>query len=184
MNERRIFIKWCRLTTTIAGIATTIVDCAKGVFGFSLFGGTASTIDAVGGVGNSLGISTTLTALESTTSSDIRFMTGIPYFLNVESIDDTTAGIPDNKDYSKVEENAQKIYDTFNKTHKVREGVNGIMIPTPELARKLDEILKSNNKETLYQALTALQETIEEVEKQDNKEISRQDSAEMELKLK
>ena len=62
--------------------------------------------------------------------------------------------------------------------------MNGVMIPTPELAKKLDEILKNNNKETLYQALTALQETIEEVEKQRIREIARQDSAEMELKLK
>ena len=184
MNERRNLINWCRLTTTIVGVATTIVDCAKGVFGSSLLGGTASSIDAVGGVGNSLGISTTLTLLENTTSSDIRCMTGVPYFLNGESIDDTTAGIPDNKDYSKIEENAQKIYDTFNKSHEVRESVNGVMIPTPELAKKLDEILKSNNKETLYQALTALQETIEEVEKQRIREIARQNSAEMKLKLK
>ena len=51
-------------------------------------------------------------------------------------------------------------------------------------SEELDEILKSNNKETLYQALTALQETIEEVEKQRIREIARQNSAEMELKLK
>lgn len=79
--------------------------------------------------------------------------------------------IYDKTNYSSVERNAKLIYDRFNKTHEVDESISGLIIPAPELAEKLDKILKSNDKNTLYEALTAIQEVLQEAEKQQNNEM-------------
>lgn len=79
--------------------------------------------------------------------------------------------IYDKTDYSSVERNAKLIYDRFNKTHEVDESISGLIIPAPELAEKLDKILKSNDKNTLYETLTAIQEVLQEAEKQQNNEM-------------
>ena len=90
----------------------------------------------------------------------------------------TLDDIYDKTDYSSVERNAKLIYDKFNKTHDIDESISVLITPTPELARKLDEILKSGDKETLYEALTALQEVLKEIENQ------KSDQAKLEFKQK
>ena len=66
-----------------------------------------------------------------------------------------------NTDVAKVERNAEQIYDTFNKNHERQSSVSGLVVSNMEIAKRLDIILKSNDKKTLYEALTALQEVLE-----------------------
>ena len=86
--------------------------------------------------------------------------------------------LDDKKASSEIEKNAEKIYDTFNKSHEPSESLDGLVIPTPELAARLNKILSSEDKKTLYEALTALQEVLEEIEKQ------KSDQAKLEFKQK
>ena len=51
-----------------------------------------------------------------------------------------------------------------------------LVFPIVETAKKLDKMLNGSDKKILYEALTALQEVLEEIEKQK--------SSEMELSLK
>ena len=74
----------------------------------------------------------------------------------------------DNKNYARVEKAAERIYDSFNGNHEIKCTESGLLLPNMELAEKLNEILKSNNKDTLYQALTAIQEVLEEKDKEEN----------------
>lgn len=67
----------------------------------------------------------------------------------------------DNTDVAKVERNAEQIYDTFNKNHERQSSVSGLVVSNMEIAKRLDIILKSNDKKTLYEVLTALQEVLE-----------------------
>lgn len=67
----------------------------------------------------------------------------------------------DNTDVAKVERNAEQIYDTFNKNHERQNSVSGLVVSNMEIAKRLDIILKSNDKKTLYEVLTALQEVLE-----------------------
>lgn len=67
-----------------------------------------------------------------------------------------------NTDVAKVERNAEQIYDTFNKNHERQESVSGLVVSNMEIAKRLDIILKSNDKKTLYEVLTGLQEVLEE----------------------
>ena len=68
----------------------------------------------------------------------------------------------DNTDVAKVERNAEQIYDTFNKNHERQESVSGLVVSNMEIAKKLEVILRSNDKKTLYEVLTGLQEVLEE----------------------
>ena len=72
------------------------------------------------------------------------------------------------KDSTRVEKNAEKIYDTFNKNHEVRDIDSGLMLPDEKTAIILDKLLKTGTKDQLYQALTALQEVLEEKDKEEN----------------
>lgn len=67
-----------------------------------------------------------------------------------------------NTDVAKVERNAEQIYDTFNKNHERQESVSGLVVSNMEIAKKLEVILRSNDKKTLYEVLTGLQEVLEE----------------------
>lgn len=67
-----------------------------------------------------------------------------------------------NTDVAKVERNAEQIYDTFNKNHERQESVSGLVVSNMEIAKKLEAILRSNDKKTLYEVLTGLQEVLEE----------------------
>lgn len=67
-----------------------------------------------------------------------------------------------NTDVAKVERNAEQIYDTFNKNHERQELVSGLVVSNMEIAKKLEAILRSNDKKTLYEVLTGLQEVLEE----------------------
>lgn len=76
----------------------------------------------------------------------------------------------DNTDVAKVERNAEQIYDTFNKNHERQSSVSGLVVSNMEIAKRLDIILKSNDKKTLYEVLTALQEVVEDIEKDEDRE--------------
>lgn len=69
-----------------------------------------------------------------------------------------------NVDTTQVEKNAERIYDTFNKDHERQDSVSGLVVSNAELAKKLDIILRSNDKKTLYEALTGLQEVLKELD--------------------
>lgn len=83
-----------------------------------------------------------------------------------------------NTDVAKVERNAEKIYDMFNSKHEKTSLTSGLVVPSVETAKKLDKMLNGNDKKTLYEALTALQEVLEEIEKQ------KSDQAKLEFKQK
>lgn len=51
-----------------------------------------------------------------------------------------------NTDVAKVERNAEQIYDTFNKNHERQESVSGLVVSNMEIAKKLEAILRSNDK--------------------------------------
>lgn len=120
--------------------------------------GTAST--AANGPTETMGMTTTIGMLISTTS-------GEPDVIHIGGLDiyeDSSGNIitRDVKDSSRVENNAEKIYNTFNKTHEIKDINSGLMIKDKDTARMLDELLKSGTKDQLYQALTAIQEVLEE----------------------
>lgn len=66
----------------------------------------------------------------------------------------------------------------FNSKHEKTSLTSGLVVPSVEIAKKLDKMLKGNDKKTLYEALTALQEVMEEIEKQ------KSDQAKLEFKQK
>lgn len=68
----------------------------------------------------------------------------------------------DNVDAIRIEKNAERIYDTFNRNHERQESVSGLVVFNMEIAKKLEVILRSNDKKTLYEVLTGLQEVLEE----------------------
>lgn len=165
-------------TTAMWGGATFSLDTSSNAFlgrqAYSLFNGIGSSLDGTGktGSGNLFLLSTiggTGTFSTETTEEPVPVI-----FLEEDS--SGNLHISDNNDYARVERNAKLIYDRFNKSHDVGESVKGLIIPTSELAAKLNEILNNGDKKTLYEALTALQEVLEEIEKQK--------SSEMELNLK
>lgn len=126
--------------------------------------GTAST--AANGPTETVGMTTTIGMLISTTS-------GEPDVIHIGGLDiyeDSSGNIitRDVKDSSRVENNAEKIYNTFNKTHEIKDIDSGLMIKDKDTARMLDELLKSGTKDQLYQALTAIQEVLEEKDKEEN----------------
>ena len=120
---------------------------------------TGLTDSAIGRVLACTTLSTTL--LETTAPTSARNN----IFITPSSTSSEQPIIYDKKEHSKIEKTAERVYDTFNKSHESNTS-QSLLLPNMELAQKLDQILKSNNKDTLYQALTALQETIEELEKE------------------
>ena len=76
--------------------------------------------------------------------------------------------LDDKKASSEIEKNAEKIYDMFNSKHEKTSLTSGLVVPSVETAKKLDKMLNGNDKKTLYEALTALQEVMEEIEKLGN----------------
>lgn len=169
----------CLATTAFHGGATFCLDTTSnellGQQAFSLCNGVSSSLDGTGhtGIGNLVLLSTTGGISLYATPPD-------PEPIGIVIGQDSSGNpyIKDNNDHARVERNAEKIYDTFNKSHEPSESLNGLVIPTPELAARLNKILSSEDKKTLYEALTALQEVLEEIENQKNNQ------ARLELKQK
>ena len=157
-------------TTAMWGAATFCLDTTGNALcgrqAYTLFNSIGSSVEGTGEIGSAN------SALLSTIGGTATFSTETgPEPVPVIFLEEDSSGnlhISDNNDYARVERNAEKIYDTFNKTHEPSESLNGLVIPTPELAARLNKILSSEDKKTLYEALTALQEVLEEIENQKN----------------
>lgn len=132
---------------------------------FSLTKGTTMSTSGVGELATDFGpIGSTgaMTGLGCLTGT----VRGEPVTLHVgdAEIFDSSGNIytRNNTDVAKVERNAEQIYDTFNKNHERQESVSGLVVSNMEIAKKLEVILRSNDKKTLYEVLTGLQEVLEE----------------------
>lgn len=132
---------------------------------FSLTKGTTMSTSGVGELATDFGpIGSTgaMTGLGCLTGT----VRGEPVTLHVgdAEIFDSSGNIytRNNTDVAKVERNAEQIYDTFNKNHERQESVSGLVVSNMEIAKKLEAILRSNDKKTLYEVLTGLQEVLEE----------------------
>ena len=133
--------------------------------------GTSTYLDSI--CGSTIGSQFSLlldTSNQSGISSAIPFSTLMGILLMPLSLSSETLDMQDKTNYSSVERNAKLIYDRFNKTHEVDESISGLIIPTSELAERLDKILKSNDKNTLYETLTAIQEVLQEIQSDKEKE--------------
>lgn len=152
------------LTTTGGTTTLTIVELIEyvltGAITFSSINTTTGITDSI--IGRILAGTTLSTTLLGTSMSSSPISQETLFMQNTSSCDEPI--IFDKKEHSKIEKTAEKVYDTFNKGHESNT-TQSLLLPNMELAEQLDQILKSNNKDTLYQALTALQETIEEIEK-------------------
>lgn len=166
-------------TTAMWGAATFCLDTTGNALcgrqAYTLFNSIGSSVEGTGEIGSANSV------LLSTIGGTATFSTETgPEPVPVIFLEEDSSGnlhISDNNDYARVERNAEKIYDTFNKSHEPSESLNGLVIPTPELAARF-KILSSEDKKTLYEALTALQEVLEEIENQ------KDDQARLEFKQK
>lgn len=167
-------------TTTACTVSSSLVEIAEYLIKGAI---TFSTLESSTGAFNSLGpLKSTLALSSSTASLNTSSGTICPYDYAMPAdtiLDDGNSSmfhLDDKKASSEIEKNAEKIYDLFNSKHEKTSLTSGLVVPSVETAKKLDKILNGSDKKTLYEALTALQEVIEEIEKQK--------SSEMELSLK
>lgn len=75
----------------------------------------------------------------------------------------------DKRKYTKIEQTAERIYNTFNSNHEIKTAEMGLLLPDIETAKRLEDVLKNGTKEEVYQALTALQELLEEEKDKEEK---------------
>lgn len=160
-------------TTTASTTFSSFVELAeyliKGAITFSTIQSTTGMLNALGPVKGSLAL------LSSVASTNTSSGTMYPYdyiFPTDTTLDNQSSllHINDNKEYLEVERNAEKIYDFLDREHEKQSSVSGLVVPSMETAKKLDEILRKDDKKTMYEALTALQEIIQEIQNDKERE--------------
>lgn len=166
--------RYTGVTTTAGTVSSTLIEAIeyliKGAITFSTLESSTEAFNALGSLKSTL-----MFASVDTSSSISLATTSTPYEWNSPfdtffDKDDSLIRLEDNNNHSAVIENAEKIYDIFDSGHERQSSVSGLIVPSVETARELDEILKSNNKERIYETLTALQEVIEDIVKDEDRE--------------
>lgn len=159
-------------TTTACTVSSSLVEIVEYLIKGAI---TFSTLESSTGAFNSLGpLKSTLALSSSTTSLNTSSGTIYPYdYIMPDTIledgNSSMFHLDDKKASSEIEKNAEKIYDMFNSKHEKTSFTSGLVVPSAETAKKLDKMLNGSNKKTLYEALTALQEVIEEIDNRENK---------------
>lgn len=164
--------RYTGVTTTAGTVSSTLIEVIeyliKGAITFSTLESSTEAFNALGPLKSTLALSSSSSLLGSP------FSTTIPYpWAGTEpsSCDGNSLTYTmDKNNHSLVEKNAEKIYDIFDSGHERQSSVSGLVVPSVETAKKLDEILKGNNKERIYETLTALQEVVEDIEKDEDRE--------------
>lgn len=169
-------------TTTACTVSSSLVEIAeyliKGAITFSTLESSTEAFNFLGPFKSTLALSSSTISLNTSSGTIYPYDYVMPADTILDDGNSSMFHLDDKKASSEIEKNAEKIYDTFNKSHEPSESLDGLVIPTPELAARLNKILSSEDKKTLYEALTALQEVLEEIEKQ------KSDQAKLEFKQK
>lgn len=159
-------------TTTAGTVSSTLIEAIEYLIKGAI---TFSTLESSTGAFNSLGpLKSTLALSSSTTSLNTSSVTIYPYDYAMPDtiLDDGNSSmfhLDDKKASFEIEKNAEKIYDILDSGHERQSSVSGLVVPSIETARRLDKMLNGSDKKTLYEALTALQEVIEEIDNRENK---------------
>ena len=165
--------RYTGVTTTAGTVSSTLIEAIeyliKGAITFSTLESSTEAFNALGPLKSTL-----MFASVDTSSSISLATTSTPYEWNSPfdtffDKDDSLIRFEDNN-HSAVIENAEKLYDILDSSHERQSSVSGLIVPSVETAKKLDEILKSNNKKRMYETLTALQEVVEDIEKDEDRE--------------
>lgn len=157
-------------TTTACTVSSSLVEIAeyliKGAITFSTLESSTEAFNSLGPFKSTLALSSSTISLNTSSGTIYPY----DYVMPADTILDDGIHLDDKKASSEIGKNAEKIYDIFDSGHERQSSISGLIVPSVETARKLDEILKNNNKERIYETLTALQEVIEDIVKDEDRE--------------
>lgn len=169
-------------TTTACTVSSSLVEIAeyliKGAITFSTLESSTEAFNFLGPLKSTLALSSSTTSLNTSSGTIYPYDYAMPADTIFDDGNSSMFHLDDKKVSSEIEKNAEKIYDMFNSKHEKTSLTSGLVVPSVETAKKLDKMLNGNDKKTLYEALTALQEVMEEIEKQ------KSDQAKLEFKQK
>lgn len=160
-------------TTTACTVSSSLVEITeyliKGAITFSTLESSTEAFNFLGPFKSTLALSSSTISLNTSSGTIYPYDYVMPADTILDDGNSSMFHLDDKKASSEIEKNAEKIYDIFDSGHERQSSVSGLIVPSVETARKLDEILKSNNKERIYETLTALQEVMEEINDRENR---------------
>lgn len=161
-------------TTTACTVSSSLVEITeyliKGAITFSTLESSTEAFNFLGPLKSTLALSSSTTSLNTSSGTIYPYDYAMPADTILDDGNSSMFHLDDKKASSEIGKNAEKIYDILDSSHERQSSVSGLIVPSVETAKKLDEILKSNNKKRMYETLTALQEVVEDIEKDEDRE--------------
>ena len=160
-------------TTTACTVSSSLVEITeyliKGAITFSTLESSTEAFNFLGPLKSTLALSSSTISLNTSSGTIYPYDYVMPADTILDDGNSSMFHLDDKRTSSEIEKNAEKIYDMFNSKHEKTSLPSGLVVPSVETAKKLDKMLNGNNKKTLYEALTALQEVMEEINDRENR---------------
>lgn len=161
-------------TTTACTVSSSLVEIVeyliKGAITFSTLESSTEAFNSLGPFKSTLALSSSTISLNTSSGTIYPYDYVMPADTILDDGNSSMFHLDDKKASSEIGKNAEKLYDILDSSHERQSSVSGLIVPSVETAKKLDEILKSNNKKRMYETLTALQEVVEDIEKDEDRE--------------